>query len=92
MIHALPAPVKGATHFRREEVAINQQHGFLLLRGTVGTALTDGSELDPTMPQWPLTVAVQDADYWDFLGQHGSAVQPAFTALLNYLDAKELWR
>ena len=91
MIHALPAPVRGATHVEIEEAAINVSRGFCVLRGTLGTATIAGDALDNTKPTWDRAVTLQDADYAAFRLLVPDTSQLTFAALVGWIDQHALW-
>lgn len=95
MIHALPAPVKGATHIDVTEASFNAG-GFGHLRGTMGTATAAGTALDPELPQWPATAVIQGADFAAYVARPGtgSTANPVLAALndlARFTLAEGLW-
>jgi hypothetical protein len=90
MLHALPAPVRGATHIDIEEASFSVR-GFGHLRGTMGTATAEGTALDPNFPQWPAAVAIQDDVYREYAARQPNAVLTALADLAEFTTSRGLW-
>lgn len=61
MIHELPAPIRGATHVRIDEVVFSVPTQVLIIRGTFGTL--SGAEFVPDTVLARAEVAFTGSDY-----------------------------